>query len=146
MLQELLGHCLELYQENRQQIARLEGHLEEYGYDAHHNLASPADPLADVPAGVAMLCKLCCRQVRAALLAGAVFSHAVHSTACRQVVAMLYAALHARTGVGSYRVLHCMQREWPQAELRKQQIGTTSSSVLLVGRSHCRWRRCCVWH
>lgn len=62
VLQELLGHCLELYQENRQQIAGLEGHLKEYGYDAQHNLASPADPLAALPAGGTMLgFKLCCR-------------------------------------------------------------------------------------
>lgn len=32
LLQELLGHCLALYQANRQLACQLEDHLEQYGY------------------------------------------------------------------------------------------------------------------
>ena len=95
MLQELLGHCLELYQENRQQIAGLEEHLKEYGYDAQHSLASPADPLADVPAG-----GVCCVS-SFAVGRGVLHCLPGHSSA------MLHTALHARQVVLCY-VQHCM--------------------------------------
>ena len=133
VLQELLGHCLELYQENRQQIAGLEEHLKEYGYDAQHSLASPADPLADVPAGGALLFfKLCCRQGCAALLARGLISHAARCPACTAGVRHAMCST-ARAGVS--HTVCCNACKDSGLKQKEQQIATTSSAVL-GGRSH----------
>ncbi len=49
--QELLGHCLALYQSNRSAIAQLEAHLGQYGYTPPPGLVrEPGDPLAGAAA------------------------------------------------------------------------------------------------
>ena len=42
LLQELLGHCLQLFQENQVRISQLESYLEQYGYQPQ---AVPVNPL-----------------------------------------------------------------------------------------------------
>lgn len=48
-LQELLGHCLALYQANRQLACKLEDHLEQYGYTKPSSREEePEDPCSSV--------------------------------------------------------------------------------------------------
>lgn len=52
--QELLGHCLALYQDNRSSIQRLEAHLGQYGYTAPPGLqVEPENPVAAAAAAAA---------------------------------------------------------------------------------------------
>lgn len=44
-MQELVGHCLQLLQENHTRISSLEEYLQQYGYKPPDNLSVPVDPL-----------------------------------------------------------------------------------------------------
>ena len=44
-LQEICGHCLQLFQENQARISHLESYLEQYGYHAQAGSSMPLDPL-----------------------------------------------------------------------------------------------------
>lgn len=45
VLQELLEHCLALFEENQQRIAALEGHLVQYGYKPPQNFPAVQIPV-----------------------------------------------------------------------------------------------------
>ena len=45
LMQELVGHCLQLLQENHTRISSLEEYLQQYGYKPPDNLSVPVDPL-----------------------------------------------------------------------------------------------------
>lgn len=45
LLQELVGHCMQLFQENQARICSLENYLQQYGYRPQHGLSIPANPL-----------------------------------------------------------------------------------------------------
>lgn len=48
--QDLLGHCLELFQENQARINALEAHLIQYGYKPQPGFTAVLDPLQLVDA------------------------------------------------------------------------------------------------
>ena len=45
LMQELVGHCLQLLQENHTRISSLEEYLQQYGYKPPDNLSVPVNPL-----------------------------------------------------------------------------------------------------
>ena len=45
LTQELVGHCLQLLQENHTRISSLEEYLQQYGYKPPDNLSVPVNPL-----------------------------------------------------------------------------------------------------
>ncbi len=44
-MQELVGHCLQLLQENHSRISSLENYLQQYGYKPPDNLSAPVNSL-----------------------------------------------------------------------------------------------------
>lgn len=43
--QELVGHCLQLFQENQERISHLEDYLQQYGYQPQPKSNMPINPL-----------------------------------------------------------------------------------------------------
>ena len=53
-LQEICGHCLQLFQENQARISHLESYLQQYGYQPQAGVSIPSNPLeAVISAGMA---------------------------------------------------------------------------------------------
>lgn len=49
-MQELLGHCMSVYQSNHAAVQQLETHLKQYGYQSQGQLLAPEDPMLLVKA------------------------------------------------------------------------------------------------
>ena len=58
-LQELLGHCTQVYQSNRQGFQELQGHLMQYGYHGPATARQPADPVNLAASGVSVCARTC---------------------------------------------------------------------------------------
>ena len=60
-MQELVGHCLQLFQENQARIQSLEEYLQQYGYKSPHHLSTSVNPLELVQShGKLVLPAICC--------------------------------------------------------------------------------------